>query len=162
MNRPLHRSIVVSARVFLGAVFIYLGAVKAADPVTFLKLVRAFGVVASAPSLNLVAAILPWLEIFCGVLLVLGLKARAAALLQAGLLVGFTALVTLRAVAIHQAGGVPFCAIRFDCGCGTGEVLICMKLLENLGLITLALFVLDQHRPEVSRTPGTEAHPTKP
>jgi hypothetical protein len=53
----------------------------------------------------------------------------------------FTFAVTLRAIAIHQNVGTAFCAIRFDCGCGTGEVQICSKLVENIALIVLAAFV---------------------
>jgi hypothetical protein len=37
---------------------------------------------------------------------------------------------------------VPFCSIKFDCGCGSGEQYICRKLPENLGLILLSLFAL--------------------
>ena len=51
------------------------------------------------------------------------------------MLVPFTVLVFLRALALQQSGGLPFCAIQFDCGCGAGEVLICRKLAENALLL---------------------------
>lgn len=140
--KPIHRHVVAIARVALGALFIYLGAVKAYDPVGFLKLVRQFDVLHAPSSLNFVAAVLPWFEIFCGVFLVVGIKARAAALLQLLLLIGFTVLVALRAAAIYRAGGTPFCSIRFDCGCGTGEVLICFKFVENTALMLLSAMVV--------------------
>ena len=44
-------------------------------------------------------------------------------------------------MALQAATGTPFCAIRFDCGCGTGEVVICPKLVENT-LLTLAGAIL--------------------
>jgi uncharacterized membrane protein YphA (DoxX/SURF4 family) len=134
--------VLLGTRLLLGAVFLYLGVVKALDPADFLKLVRAFHIVESAPMLNLVAAVLPWLEVFCGALLLLGIKIRAAALVQLGLLVVFTAAVAWRAIAIHRMGATPFCAIRFDCGCGTGEMLVCMKLVENTGLMLLAALLV--------------------
>ncbi len=128
----------VLARIALGVVFIYLGVAKAVDPVAFLKLVRQFGVLESPPALNVIAAVLPWFEVFSGMLLLLGVKPRATASVQFVMLAGFTVLVLARAIAIYRSGGVPFCAVKFDCGCGTGEVLICMKLAENAGLLVLA------------------------
>jgi len=47
------------------------------------------------------------------------------------MLVPFTIVVFLRALDIQAAEAKPFCAVKFDCGCGTGEVFICSKLLEN-------------------------------
>jgi hypothetical protein len=32
--------------------------------------------------------------------------------------------------------------VKFNCGCGGGDVLICQKLIENTGLILLALLPL--------------------
>ena len=55
------------------------------------------------------------------------------------LLAAFTFVVSVRAVAMHQAGDIPFCAIKFNCGCGGGEVMICRKLLENGALILLSI-----------------------
>lgn len=131
----------IAARWVVGAVFVYLGLFKVLDPVGFLKLIHPFGVL-QAPWLNLTAAVLPWFEIFCGALLILGVKPRAAALVQVVLLVGFTAVVLARAYAIYRAGGTQFCAIHFDCGCGTGDILICTKLLENVSLLVLAGLVV--------------------
>ena len=54
------------------------------------------------------------------------------------MLVPFTVLLLLRALAMREAGGLPFCAIKFDCGCGAGEVLICRKLAENILLTAVS------------------------
>jgi len=40
---------------------------------------------------------------------------------------------------IHAAKPIAYCDVRFDCGCGTGEVYICRKLAENAALTLLAL-----------------------
>lgn len=133
--------VATATRLTLGLIFVYLGAVKVWDPVAFLKLVRQFDAVHAPLALNAIAAVLPWFEVFCGALLIFGVKPRGAAVLQLLLLIGFTALVFARALAIYHAGGTPFCGIRFDCGCGTGEVLICVKLVENAALMALAGFV---------------------
>jgi uncharacterized membrane protein YphA (DoxX/SURF4 family) len=130
---------VLSARYLVGGVFIYMGLYKALHPVEFLKLVRQYDVFHDYWSLNLVASALPWFEIFCGLLLVLGMAVRGTAVMLVVMLVPFSILVLLRALAIQQTGGLPFCAIKFDCGCGAGEVFICRKLAENVVLTALAV-----------------------
>ena len=50
--------------------------------------------------------------------------------------------LALGALALHAGGAVPFCAIRFDCGCGGGEVAICRKLVENTILFGMAVGVV--------------------
>src|SRR2546423_12955140 len=119
------------ARYLLGALFIYMGMQKAIHPVEFLKLLRQYDVLHNSLALNLVASTLPWFESFCGALLLMGLAVRATALMLVVMLIPFSVIVLLRAQAIQHAGGLPFCAIKFDCGCGAGEVFICRKLAEN-------------------------------
>ena len=126
----------------LGALFVYTGLEKGLDPVLFLKLVRQYDLVQTPFLLNSIAATLPWFEVFCGMLLLAGIAVRGAALTLAGILIPFTAVVWHRALILQAARAIPFCAVKFDCGCGTGEVFICGKLLENAGLILLALWLL--------------------
>jgi uncharacterized membrane protein YphA (DoxX/SURF4 family) len=135
---------VLLARLLLGGVFIVLGALKVADPVGFLKAVRQFGVVADTDPmlLNAVAAFLPWVEIWCGLLLALGIGVRGTALTLLVMLLAFTPAIASRGLDLHRAQGVPFCEIAFDCGCGTGVVNVCSKLAQNAGLIVLALVAL--------------------
>ncbi len=131
----------LAARAVLGAIFLYLGVTKALDPVGFLKLVRQFELLPPL-ALNLVAAVVPWCEIVFGALLLAGRFARGTALASLLVLVGFTGAIALRAIALHRTGTAAFCSLRFDCGCGTGEVLVCLKLLENTGLCLLAALIL--------------------
>jgi uncharacterized membrane protein YphA (DoxX/SURF4 family) len=132
----------LAARGLLGALFVYTGLEKGLDPVLFLKLVRQYDLVQTPFLLNSIAATLPWFEVFCGMLLLAGIAVRGAALTLAGILIPFTAVVWHRALILQAARAIPFCAVKFDCGCGTGEVFICGKLLENAGLILLALWLL--------------------
>jgi uncharacterized membrane protein YphA (DoxX/SURF4 family) len=129
----------VLARWLVGGLFIYMGLSKALHPVEFLKLVRQYDVLHHHLLLNLVASVLPWVEIFCGALLVLGFAIRGVSLVLIGMLIPFTVLVFLRALNIYQAGSLPFCAIKFDCGCGAGEVFICHKMIENVVLTVLCV-----------------------
>jgi uncharacterized membrane protein YphA (DoxX/SURF4 family) len=134
-------AIAVLARWFLGGVLIYMGLSKAVHPVDFLKILRQYEMVDNHVLLNLIAATLPWFEIFCGSLLVCGIAVRGSALVSLAMLVPFSLVVLQRALAIHQAKAIPFCSVSFDCGCGGGEVIICHKLLEN-GVLILASALL--------------------
>lgn len=129
------------ARWLLGAYFVWMGWHKAMDPVGFLKLVRQYDLVDTPLLLNLVAAGLPWFEIFCGLLLILGVFPRGVALLILAMLVPFTFAILRRALLLHEAGGLPFCLIKFDCGCGSGEVFVCRKLTENTLWIMLSAWL---------------------
>ncbi len=132
----------VLARWFLSILFLYMGLNKALHPVEFLKLVREYELVQNPLLLNLIAATLPWFEVFCGLLLVAGVAVRGSALMLLLMLVPFTFVVLQRALAIHAALDIPFCAVKFDCGCGTGEIIICRKLIENGVLILLSGWLL--------------------
>ena len=132
----------VLARWLLGVLFLYMGLNKALHPVEFLKLVRQYELVQNPLLLNSIAAALPWFEVFCGVLLVAGVAVRGSALMLMLMLVPFTFVVLQRALALQSVLAIPFCAVKFDCGCGTGEVLICHKLVENGGLILLSGWLL--------------------
>jgi uncharacterized membrane protein YphA (DoxX/SURF4 family) len=146
-NRGVADAAGVVARWVLGALFVYVGLNKALHPVDFLKLIRQYDLVQSAWLLNSIAATLPWFEVFCGLLLLAGIAVRGSALMLIGMLVPFTMLVFRRALVLHSTLGIPLCAVKFDCGCGTGEVFICWKLLENgLQLLLAAWLISGQGR----------------
>lgn len=126
----------------LGGLFVYTGLEKVCDPVAFLKLVRQYDLVDTPFLLNSIAATLPWFEACCGALLLLGVAVRGTALTLVAVLVPFTGVVWNRALVLEAARLIPFCAVKFDCGCGTGEVFICAKLLENFCLILLSCWLL--------------------
>ena len=135
----------VLARWLVGAKFLYMGLNKALDPVDFLKLLRQYDLTQSSLLLNSIAAALPWFEVFCGLLLLAGIAVRGTALTLLVMLVPFTGVVFHRALLLQAAQNIPFCAVKFDCGCGTGEEFICRKLLENLLLILLTVWLLAGH-----------------
>ena len=136
----------VLGRWWLGCVFIYMGLNKALPhPEYFLKLVRQYDMVTSPWLLNSIGAALPWFEVLCGLLLLAGVAVRGAALNIVVMLVPFTLIVLKRALALAASSGKPFCAVKFDCGCGAGEVFICHKLVENTVLLLLAAWLLTGH-----------------
>jgi uncharacterized membrane protein YphA (DoxX/SURF4 family) len=144
-KRSVIDAVSVLARWLLGCLFIYLGLSKALHPVEFLKLLRQYDLLHSAWLLDSVAAMLPWFEAFCGGLLLAGIAVRGSALMLIVMLIPFTGAIFHRALALQSALAIPFCMVKFDCGCGTGEVFVCRKLLENLILILLAGWLLAGH-----------------
>jgi len=132
----------VLARWLLGGLFIYMGCRKALHPALFLDLLREYQMVQSPPALNSIAIALPWVEIFCGLLLLAGIAVRGTALLLAGMLAVFTAVVLHRALGVQAVQAIPFCAVKFNCGCGGGPEFICAKLPENIGMFLLAVWLL--------------------
>lgn len=157
-RRPgwLARASGLIARLTLASMFLYTGLVKALHPADFLKLLHEYHFTSQPFLLNLVAATLPWIEVVCGGLLLLGVAVRGTALLLLLQLIAFTIAVIGRALAIHGGGDLPFCAIRMDCGCGTGEVNVCHKILENGVLILFAtlLLVVRSNRNDLPRDPS--------
>ncbi len=141
-NKKLFDSFAVLARWFLAAVFIYMGLNKALQPEQFLKLTHQYNLTETPFILNSIAAALPWFEVFCGILLLIGVAVRGTALLLVAMLVPFTLVVLKRALGIASAQSLPFCAVKFDCGCGSGEVVICHKIIENSLLVLLSCWLL--------------------
>lgn len=131
----------VGARGLLAVILLFLGASKVAQPEDFLKAVRAYGVFDASFGLNLTAIVVPWLEIFLGSLLLLGVAVRGTALATVVLMLVFTGLILTRAMEISSAMQLGLCAISFDCGCGSGEVPVCPKLLENVALSGVAAWL---------------------
>jgi uncharacterized membrane protein YphA (DoxX/SURF4 family) len=133
----------VIGRCWIGVVFIVMGLHKAVPhPDAFLKLVVQYDIVKNTVLLNSIGAALPWFEVFCGLLLLTGIAVRGAALNSLVMLVPFTLVVFKQALHLAAAKGIPFCAVKFDCGCGAGEVFICHKLVENTVLLLLSSWLL--------------------
>lgn len=130
------------ARLFVGGMFAWLAYNKLLDPFEFLKQLREYQVFPEHPPLliNSAAAIVPWFEMTCAVALLVGLGVRAAGILITGMLLFFGPILLIRAWDLFNGGTyASFCDVRFDCGCGTGEVYICSKMIENTALFLCAL-----------------------
>lgn len=81
------------ARLALGGLFAYAGALKIADPQKFSEAVRAFKIIPEQAQ-QLILSItftLPWLELLAGVAVILGFWTRAAAALLAAASAAFVA-----------------------------------------------------------------------
>lgn len=134
----------------LGIVLIVYGVQKVGAATDFLKSIHAYGILPTRPPwiLNITAIGLPWLEILCGAALILGPLRRGAALLSCVVLTVFTAAIVVRSLQVMGAEGTAFFELAFDCGCGSGAVVIWQKLIFNGALIAGTAWVALRARPQ--------------
>lgn len=128
------------ARLVLGVLMVRMGWEKIGQPVEFLKLLDQYELFPAGwyVAQNLLAVVLPWIELIGGLLLICGLLIRGNALLFLALLTMFTIVIVQRGVNIHATQGIPYAEIHFDCGCGSGDVQFVRKVPENILLWLLA------------------------
>jgi uncharacterized membrane protein YphA (DoxX/SURF4 family) len=124
------RALVLAARVAIGVVFLAAALGKIGDPAAFALQVHNYRL-APVWSENLVAILLPWVELVAGLALVLGVRARSGAVIALTLMAMFTV-----AVGLAWARG-----LDFECGCfgKAGAARIgARKFFENIGLVAVA------------------------
>lgn len=130
-----HAWLTLPARLYLGFVFLYACIHKIADPGAFALDVATYQFLPLS-LVNLTALILPWIELLAGIMIVIGFRTRAAALLIAGMMVIF--MVAL-AWALHQG-------LDMSCGCFASsseeDPISGLTLLRDSGWCSLALYVL--------------------
>lgn len=78
----------------VGGVFIWAGILKISDPLGFAQDIANYRVF-SREITFLIALVLPWFELICGILVIVGLFRAASSLLLSGLLAAFLVLVTV-------------------------------------------------------------------
>lgn len=135
MNRGRALDVVGTlARLGLAAVWLVSGTLKVTDPDQTYVAVRAYDVLPGA-GVEIVAALLPWVELALGLLLLAGIGLRLVAALSAGLLLVFVA-----GVAQAWARG-----LSIDCGCfggggvvAPGETAYVQELLRDAGFLLMA------------------------
>ncbi len=95
-------------RIYIGAIFVAASMYKINYPGEFAETIASYQLVPFW-GVNLMALILPWAELICGLMLILGLRTRAAAVLAGLMLVVFCV-----AIVATLARGIPI-----GCGCFT-------------------------------------------
>ncbi len=126
-----HPTTIRLSQIAIGLLFIVAGLAKIGDAAAFAKQVHNFRI---APVVleNLVAATLPWVELVAGVALLIGLRARAGAVISTSLLAVFTL-----AIIVAVARG-----LDIDCGCfGTsdGQGVGLTKIVQNFGMLAVSI-----------------------
>ncbi|MGH3585564.1 MAG: MauE/DoxX family redox-associated membrane protein [Pseudonocardia sp.] len=143
MNRDrLLDAVGTLARVGLAAVWLISGTLKAVDPDQTYIAVRAYDVLPTA-GVELVAALLPWLELALGALLLAGVGIRVVAALSVVLLLVFVAGVTQAWVR----------GLSIDCGCfggggavEPGETTYLQELLRDAAFLLMAGWLVARPR----------------
>jgi uncharacterized membrane protein YphA (DoxX/SURF4 family) len=96
----------LAARWILGLTFIYASIDKILSPADFAKIVYGYDLFPYV-SINLIAIIIPFLQLIAGLALIGGIYPRSAAIIINVMLLAFMAALTINIIRGHE----------FDCGC---------------------------------------------
>jgi putative oxidoreductase len=122
----------IALRVVLGVIFIYAGYVKLKDPWELFALAIASYQLLPLTMVEIVARMLPWLELIVGLMLIAGIWLRVAATITSLLLVVFFALM----IRAYVKG------MEIACGCfGPGEVISWKTLLRDGSMLAASLLL---------------------
>lgn len=130
MNRERilsHPALLLACRLGLGAVFIVAALPKIAQPESFATSVEAYEMLPLAV-VNLVAILIPWIELVCGLFLIGGAYVRPGSALLAFLLAVFVIAITIAVLR----------GLNINCGCfgeGSGSPVGWNKVIEDLALM---------------------------
>jgi putative oxidoreductase len=124
------------ARWVLGGLFLFACYHKIVEPAHFAKIIYGYYLFPDF-SINLIAIILPFLELFAGIALVLGIYPRSAVLIINATLFAFIVAISINLIRGHE----------FDCGCfsfgAAGDTFsVVQLLLRDIVCFLLGLQVL--------------------
>ncbi|MBK8010719.1 MAG: thioredoxin domain-containing protein [Deltaproteobacteria bacterium] len=133
---PGHRLIALGARIYLAAVFLAACHHKILDPRAFALDIATYQIL-PLQLVNLMAIVLPWIELGAALALLAAWRTRAAALLITGMMVMFTV-----AISVALARG-----LDMSCGCfasktATEDPISWHTIVRDLGWMMLGLYVL--------------------
>ena len=128
----VYPTFILITRILLGLIFIIASIDKIIDPAGFARDISNYHFVPFGFE-NIIAIILPWLELFIGLGLILGIMVDGASVISGILLILFIIL-------IFQATIRGF---NIDCGCGLkeGELVGWRKIFEDLIFLFGAYFI---------------------
>ncbi|CAN5488668.1 DoxX family membrane protein [soil metagenome] len=121
-------------RLFIGGYFSFAAVEKIIDPLVFATSIDNYHLMPSS-LVNVFALVIPWLELLCGLMLIVGYKVRTNATLCGAMTLMFTIAV---AWAVMQG-------LKIDCGCfgaKGGEEVSWIKVLQNTGLLAMCVFMV--------------------
>lgn len=135
----------LAIRLAIGFLFIYASLDKVFHPEKFALVIYNYRVL-PYELVNLVAILVPWLEIAIGVTLILGIWLETAAFLLSALTFGFTILLISAIVR----------GLNIECGCfslsETGSLVSWRRVMEDILILACGLFILIRHLQSKDRT----------
>jgi uncharacterized membrane protein YphA (DoxX/SURF4 family) len=134
MNFFNNKYFLLALRLILGFVFIYAATFKITDTEGFSQSIANYKLLPEF-SINIVAIVLPWLELSTGLLLIFGLSVKENSAILTGLLIIFIFAIVFSL----------FRGLDISCGCfGTqgGTKIGFTKLAENIGLLLAGLLLI--------------------
>lgn len=140
-------------RIGVAVILLKYGFEKLQDPVAFLKGIREYHMFPEEyfSLLNFSISAIPMTEIFAAICLATGFWRRGAAAVTSLLLFVFSSAILLRSFELMAETGQSFTQLQFDCGCGSGEVVIYEKIMFNLALLIGVIHAgFRDHAPQLS------------
>ena len=133
----LDRYLIVITRIILGAVFLWASFGKIMEPSDFARSISNYHIVPFGIE-NIIALILPWLELLIGMGLILGIMVDGSVQISAILLIMFILMI----------GQAMLRGFNIECGCGLkeGEMIGLNKILENIVFIGGAYIVMQRRK----------------
>jgi uncharacterized membrane protein YphA (DoxX/SURF4 family) len=135
INPLISKWINIIIRIILGGLFIYAAIPKILNPLEFALTVENYQII--SPILSHYSALfLPWLELYCGILIIINQWTKYASLILAILLLIFIA--ALISVIIR--------GLEIDCGCfavGGGQNAVSIKrVFEDFILLAMSIYLI--------------------
>lgn len=134
MSGKVKASLSVIFRLVIAIVFIYAAVDKISDPYTFAVDIRNYQIIPEAFS-NILAVILPWVELCCSLFILFGFYTRSSALLIASMLVVFIIAISLAMIR----------GLDIDCGCyhsmGNSSKVGFQKLIEDIIYLGMSIYL---------------------
>jgi len=96
----------ILARLLLGGIFVFASIPKVLSPLGFSQIIYNYKILPDF-LIYITASILPWIEFFCGIFLLIGVFIRSSAIILSSLLYIFILIILINMLR----------DINFDCGC---------------------------------------------
>lgn len=127
-----HPYLALIFRLYIAGLFIYAGMYKINYAAEFAETIASYRMVPHW-GVNVMAVVMPWVEVICGLLLVCGIRVRSCAVILGGLLAVFTA-----GIAMNLVWDSPI-----SCGCfhSMGDTISWQTLVRDLGWIALVAHI---------------------
>ncbi len=135
MNSLNNKIASVAFRLVLGIVFIYASIGKIQNPADFAMAIENYRIL--PPSLSHYAALLlPWLELYCGIFLILGFFVRSSAYILSAMIVVFIAALIYALIL----------GLDINCGCfdnaGLAQKVNLFKIFEDIILLVMGVYII--------------------